>query len=112
MVPLTRSWLQIDQLVQWDLPIVLVARSGLGTLNHTLLTLEALRTRQLRVLGLILNGPAHADNPSTLEQLGDVPVLAQLPPLQALNAKELAKAWQLQELTSTFQRVMSRTTSS
>ena len=111
MVPLTRSWLQIDQLTRWDLPIVLVARSGLGTLNHTLLTLEALRLRNLKVLGLILNGPPHADNPATLEQLGGVPVLAQLPPLQELNAQQLAKAWQLQELSSTFQRLMSQTTS-
>ena len=111
MVPLTRSWLQIDQLTRWDLPIVLVARSGLGTLNHTLLTLEALRQRNLKVLGLILNGPLHVDNPATLEQLGGVPVLAQLPPLQELNAQQLAKAWQLQELSSTFQRLMSQTTS-
>ena len=110
MVPLTRSWLQIDQLTRWDLPIVLVARSGLGTLNHTLLTLEALRLRNLKVLGLILNGPPHADNPDTLEQLGGVPVLAQLPPLQQLNAQQLEKAWQLQELSSTFQRLMSQTT--
>ena len=109
MVPLTRSWLQIDQLKQWNLPIVLVARSGLGTLNHTLLTLEALRLRNLKVLGLILNGPPHADNPDTLEQLGGVPVLAQLPPLQELNAQQLAKAWQLQGLSSTFQRLMSQT---
>ena len=107
MVPLTRSWLQIDQLKQWNLPIVLVARSGLGTLNHTLLTLEALRLRNLKVLGLILNGPPHADNPDTLEQLGGVPVLAQLPPLQELNAEQLAQAWQLQGLSSTFQRLMS-----
>ena len=107
MVPLTRSWLQIDQLKQWNLPIVLVARSGLGTLNHTLLTLEALRLRNLKVLGLILNGPPHADNRATLEQLGGVPVLAQLPPLQELNAEQLAQAWQLQGLSSTFQRLMS-----
>ena len=110
MVPLTRSWLQIDQLTRWDLPIVLVARSGLGTLNHTLLTLEALRQRNLKVLGLILNGPLHVDNPATLEQLGGVPVLAQLPPLQQLNAQQLAQAWQLQGLSSTFQRLMSQTT--
>ena len=47
LVPLNRDWLQIDQLQVWNLPIVLVARSGLGTLNHTLLSLEALRKRQL-----------------------------------------------------------------
>lgn len=40
-VPLTRTWRQIDQLQRWNLPVVLVCRSGLGTLNHTLLSLEA-----------------------------------------------------------------------
>jgi dethiobiotin synthase len=43
MVPLNRDWLQIDQLKVWGAPIILVARSGLGTLNHTLLSLEALK---------------------------------------------------------------------
>ena len=89
MVPLTRQWLQIDQLQRWQLPIVLVARSGLGTLNHTLLSLEALQRRQLPVLGLILNGPPHDDNPDTLEHFGGVPVLAQLPPLSPLTAEGL-----------------------
>ena len=49
LVPLRRDWLQIEQLVMWRLPVLLVARSGLGTLNHTLLSLEALRRRNLKV---------------------------------------------------------------
>ena len=69
MVPLTRRWLQLDQLERWGCPIVLVARSGLGTLNHTLLSLEALRQRQLPVLGIILNGPPHEDNPELWRSL-------------------------------------------
>ena len=109
MVPLTRSWLQIDQLVQWQLPIVLVARSGLGTLNHTLLSLEALRKRNLTVLGLILNGPLHQDNPGTLEQFGDVPVLAQLPPQASLSATVLERLWHEQDLSTKFQQVLNRT---
>ena len=109
MVPLTRTWLQIDQLAQWQLPIVLVARSGLGTLNHTLLSLEALKARQLTVLGLILNGPLHADNPRTLEQFGDVPVLAQLPPQQSLSATVLEQLWHEQDLTTKFRKVLKPT---
>ena len=108
MVPLTRNWLQIDQLVKWQLPIVLVARSGLGTLNHTLLSLEAMRRRNLTVLGLILNGPLHADNPRTLEQFGDVPVLAQLPPQASLSATVLERLWREKDLTTTFRQVMKR----
>jgi dethiobiotin synthetase len=98
LVPLGRDWLQIEQLRRWGLPVVLVARSGLGTLNHTLLSLEALRTRAIPVLGLVLNGPPHPDNPRTLEQLGGVPVLAQLPRLAALNAAALAEQWRFQAM--------------
>ena len=101
-VPLTRTWQQIDQLQEWMLPVVLVARSGLGTLNHTLLSLEALRNRRIPVIGLILNGPAHADNPRTLAEIGDVPVLAELPPLHPLNRETLQDAWHKQELGPKF----------
>jgi dethiobiotin synthetase len=96
LVPLRRDWLQIEQLQRWELPVLLVARSGLGTLNHTLLSLEALQRRSIQVLGLVLNGPPHADNPRTLEQLGGVPVLAQLPRLARITARELAEQWRLQ----------------
>jgi dethiobiotin synthetase len=94
LVPLRRDWLQIEQLQRWNLPVVLVARSGLGTLNHTLLSLEALRRRHLSVLGLVLNGPLHADNPRTLVELGGVPLLAELPPLEPLNREALQCQWQ------------------
>jgi dethiobiotin synthetase len=94
LVPLRRDWLQIDQIVRWGLPVVLVARSGLGTLNHTLLSLEALHRRGIAVLGLVLNGPPHPDNPRTLTELGEVPVLAELPRLDRLDAASLREQWQ------------------
>ena len=102
MTPLGRNWLQIDQIHRWGLPLLLVARSGLGTLNHTLLTLEALRHRSIPVLGLVLNGPLHPDNPRTLEQLGGVPVLAQLPRLEPLNAAALQRQWLESDLPITL----------
>ncbi|BEV36640.1 dethiobiotin synthase [Synechococcus sp. M16CYN] len=108
MVPLTRHLLQIDQLKRWGLPIILVARSGLGTLNHTLLSLEALRQRNLIVLGLILNGAFHHDNPATLEEFGGVPVLAQLPPLQPLTAQTLKQHWYNQRFNSRFQTMLNQ----
>ena len=104
MVPLTRDWLQIDQLMRWELPVVLVASSELGTLNHTLLSLEALNRRHIAVLGLILNGPPHADNPSTLEQFGKIPVLCQLPTLNPLDRSTLAIEWHKQGLGSKFRQ--------
>lgn len=104
LVPMARDWLQIEQLQRWNLPILLVGRSGLGTLNHCLLSIEALRQRQLPLLGLVLNGPPHPDNPRTLEQLAGVPVLAQLPPLEPLSAATLAAQWQLQHLGERLQQ--------
>ena len=66
MVPLRDDWLQIDQVKVWNLPVVLVARSGLGTLNHTLLSIEALENRNIKVATLILNGEKHEENYNTL----------------------------------------------
>ena len=104
LVPLGRGWLQIDQLQRWNLPVLLVGRSGLGTLNHCLLSLEALRSRATPVLGLVLNGPLHPDNPRTLEELGGVPVLAQLPPLHPLSATALQQQWVRQRLGERLQQ--------
>ena len=93
LVPLRLDLLQIELLQRWQLPVLLVARSGLGTLNHTLLSLEALRQRQIPVLGVLLNGPPHPNNLATLEQLAGVPMLGCLPPLNTLNPSTLQQQW-------------------
>ena len=98
MVPLNRNWLQIDQLKAWGSPVILVARTGLGTLNHTLLSLEALQNRNINVLGIVLNGPPHNDNPKTLEQFGDTKILARLPIFEQVSAKVLSQEWNKQQL--------------
>ncbi len=103
LVPLRRDWLQIDQIAAWGLPVLLVARSGLGTLNHTLLSLEALSRRSIPVLGLVLNGDPHPDNPRTLAALGGVPVLAQLPPLDPLDREGLERQWHRSGLARNLQ---------
>ena len=61
MVPITRNLLQIDQIKKWDIPVILVCKSGLGTLNHTLLSIEALKKRNIKILGLVINGSKHLD---------------------------------------------------
>ena len=108
MVPLTRHWLQIQQLKRWKLPVVLVARSELGTLNHTLLSLEALRTRNIAILGLVMNGPPHADNPRTLNELGDVTLLCELPPIEELSAAALARQWRVQNVKAKVETEINR----
>lgn len=77
--------MMIDLIASFGLPVILVARSGLGTLNHTLLSLEALRTRGLTVAGVVLNGPLNAGNRQAIESHGGVRVLAELPPLDAVT---------------------------
>ncbi len=93
MVPLTEDLLFIDVFASWGLPVVLCARSGLGTLNHTLLSLEALRRRSVPVLGVALIGPPHAENARMIARLGAVRVLGTLPPLAPLDAGALATAF-------------------
>ncbi len=90
-VPLTDDCLQIDWLARRRLPCVLVARSGLGTLNHTLLTLESLERRNMRPRALILVGPTHASNRSTLARLSGLQVL-EMPHFERLDLQAL-EAW-------------------
>jgi dethiobiotin synthetase len=85
LVPLRRNLLLGDLVASLRLPTLLVARSGLGTLNHTLLTLEALRNREIAVLGIILTDSPDddeaiaADNLRTIAELGRVKVFGRLP---------------------------------
>jgi dethiobiotin synthase len=79
------------------LPVVVVARSDLGTINHTLLTLEALRTRALRVAGVVMFGVPHPENRAAIEHYGKAAVLGELPPLDPLTADDLG-SWARLEL--------------
>ena len=89
MVPVTRGTLFIDLFKAWDMPVVLTARTGLGTLNHTLLSIEALRARDINIKGLAFVGDDNPDNIKTIEEIGDVKVLGRVPMLDALNAETL-----------------------
>ncbi len=93
LVPLTRKTLFIDVFARWGAPVILCARAGLGTLNHTLLSLEALRARRMPILGVALLGDAHADNARVIAEMGQVPVLGRLPRLDPLTPESLATAF-------------------
>lgn len=90
LVPLNQKESMIDLIVQLQAPVIVVARSSLGTINHTCLTLEALRSRKILVLGVILNGPLNPSNKMATEQYGKTKVLAELPTLNPLTAESLA----------------------
>ena len=92
---------QADLLARNDVDCVLVARSGLGTLNHSLLTLEAMRARRVQPLALFLVGEPHAANVATLRAIAGVPVFEVpvfAPPEAAafdlwLKQNDLAPVW-------------------
>ena len=89
LVPLDDDHMMTDLMKKLGLPVVVVARSTLGTINHSLLTLEALRIRGLTLAGVILNGPDNPANKAAIEQFGQVPVLAELPLLDGVTASAL-----------------------
>lgn len=98
MVPLTRENLLINLFRKWNedehVPVILVARTGLGTINHTLLSLEALWSRNIPVHGIVFVGDENEDNMRTIEEFSDVKVLGRLPMLDSLDAKTLTSAFE------------------
>ena len=94
MVPITRNHLQIDQIKKWDIPVILVCKSGLGTLNHTLLSIEALNKRDIKILGLVINGKKHLDNPKTLTEFSSLPIIAEFPYIEKPDSKKLDIIWE------------------
>ncbi len=95
LVPLSNDFLQIDQFATWGLPIILCATTGLGTINHTLLSLEALANRQMRVQGIAFIGDAAEDVESTIVAFGGVRRLGRLPLLDPLDPARLASAFRM-----------------
>ena len=78
-------------------PVVVVARTALGTINHTLLTLEALRRRVLRVAGVVMVGDRNPENRGAIERYGGVPVLGEMPRFNPLDAARVG-AWAATDL--------------
>lgn len=97
LAPINDSQLMVDLIASLALPAVVVARSGLGTINHTLLTLEALRRRSLRVAGVVMVGEVNKENRAAIEHYGLAPVLGEAPRFTPLTAENL-KRWARLEL--------------
>lgn len=91
MVPLNDDYLIIDLIKQLNLPVLLVARSELGTLNHTLLSLRQLKRYGLSCFGVVMNGPKHESNREAIEHYGNTPVIGELEPMDAINPQSLQK---------------------
>ena len=95
LVPLNERDLLIDLIRSLELPVLIVARSGLGTINHTLLTIEALSRRAVPIAGVVMVGPADdlsRENRLAIEYYGGVAVLGEMPTLNPLTPERL-RGW-------------------
>ena len=86
MVPLTDSATNLDLVRSLDLPVVVVSRHYLGSINHTLLTLAALRQAEVRIKGIVFNGDELPDTERIISRLSDVSVIGRVPSLQHVNS--------------------------
>ncbi len=93
MVPLNESRFMLDLMKQVGLPVLLVARSGLGTINHTLLSLAQLRRSRVEVAGVVLNGPKNPANREAIAYYGNIRILAELEPLPEINYRTLVETF-------------------
>ena len=93
LVPVTPDFLMADLFAQWGLPAIVVARTALGTINHSLMTVEALRARGVPVHGVAFVGDAVADSEQTICRIGGVRHLGRLPILPDLSAQALQEAF-------------------
>lgn len=89
MVPLNEDSLVIDLIQKFGFPAILVCRTALGTINHSLLSLEALRARNIPVAGVILSGPDVPHNRAAIEDYGKARVIVRIPHLDPVTTEAL-----------------------
>ncbi|MGV3769249.1 MAG: dethiobiotin synthase [Sphingobium phenoxybenzoativorans] len=92
LVPLSESLSMADLFARWQAPVILCARTGLGTINHSLLSIEALKSRGVPMLGVIFIGEPHGENERIVPLLGQVRSLGRLPVIDPLTPGGLARA--------------------
>jgi len=90
MVPISSDYYVIDMMKDMGLPVIIVARAKVGTINHTLLTVNACRDNGLRVVGVVVNmidysNKVEAYTPSMIEELSGIPVIGSIPLLHDIN---------------------------
>ncbi|MBB4064726.1 dethiobiotin synthase [Gellertiella hungarica] len=106
MVPLNETVTYIDVFARWKNPVVLCARTMLGTINHTLLSLEALRARGVPVLGVAFVGDEMEETQRIIGVMGKVKILGRLPRLDTLDQPSLAAAFAANFHLADFQEAL------
>lgn len=109
LVPVDEHTMMLDIIARLGLPVVLVARSGLGTINHTLLSLQALRAARIPVCGVVMNGPPNPGNRMAIERFGKTQVLFEVPWLDQPDAVGIGQlAARVPELALLLEQVQAR----
>ncbi|MFM1931826.1 MAG: hypothetical protein RL226_1129 [Bacteroidota bacterium] len=90
MVPLNEDQTILDLLLVWNIPTIVVTRNYLGSINHTLLSLEVLQQRGVPVAGIIVNGEGNRTSEAAIERMSGIPVLCRIPTLETLDRWTLA----------------------
>lgn len=93
LVPFSNDMLAADMFARWQLPTIIVARTALGTINHSLLTIEALRGRGVPIHGIAFVGDANEHSEQAIIHFGKVAHLGRLPCVEPLDAAKLAAAF-------------------
>jgi dethiobiotin synthetase len=93
LVPVTRTTLYADLFARWQIPVIVCARTALGTINHSLLTIEALRARDVPIHGLAFLGDAVPDSEAIISEISGVRRLGRLPIIAPLNSETLEEAF-------------------
>ncbi len=93
LVPINPKQFVLDLMAKFKLPVILAARSSLGTINHTLLTLAALHAAELPVHGVVLIGDQNRENRETIERFGHVRVIGEIPRLPNLHRTALMQVF-------------------
>ncbi len=88
--PISATKTMADFIAHYNLPVVLVSQNYLGSINHTIATIEVLRSRNIPILGLIINGAENAASESFIEQYTSVNVLARIPHFTNLTHSAIA----------------------
>ncbi len=102
LVPLSEKLLYADLFVSWGLPVILIARTSLGTINHSLLSLEALRARNITVAGVAFIGTENVESECVITAIGKTAHLGRLPHLDPLEPAALRSAFAANIRTELF----------
>lgn len=84
-VPLNDRHTMLDLMQQLNIPVIVVSRHYLGSINHTLMTLEVLKQHGIQIAGVLFNGDAQATSESIITKLSSVKVLGRIPVLDEVN---------------------------